>query len=45
MSCIEVLTSDYIVGRYQSSKERKMQHADIEGSNRSRNRSVAVTHQ
>jgi hypothetical protein len=34
MTCIEVLTSNYIVGRYPSSKERKMKHADTGGSNR-----------
>jgi hypothetical protein len=34
MSCIEVLTSGYIVGRYPSRKDRKMKHADTGGSNR-----------
>jgi hypothetical protein len=35
MSCIEVLTSGYIVGREQFSwKERKMKHANTGGSNR-----------
>jgi hypothetical protein len=45
MSCIEVLTSDYIVGRCQSSKEMKMKHADTGRSNRKCNNSVAVMHQ
>jgi hypothetical protein len=42
LSCIEVLTSGYIVGRRQSTKERKSNHADTGGSDRLRNNSATA---